>query len=923
MVRSKLALIVLGISLLFLVGVGFSRSELPRIPDRITPTQLRCEYAVNPLGVDAKQPRFSWLLESSQRGQMQSGYHILVASSKEKLAAGIGNKWDSLKVTSEKSVNITYEGTGLSGGEKCCWKVRCWDKDGKASSWSAPAWFEMGLLKQSDWQGEWIGAERNVSSPLLRKEFVIPKEVKKARVYISGLGWSELYINGRKVGDNVLDPAATEYHKHTLYVTHDVTDMLNKGANAAGVMLGNGWFSEPGMPVYGDSPRLLMQINIEFADGTGMNIKTDRTWKVSAGPITRNDIWGGETYDARLEKSGWAKAGYDDSAWANALVKEEPGGEMVSQLMPAIKVNKTIRPVKLTNPEPGIYVYDMGQLFGGWARLHVKGQKDTKVTIKYSARVFKDSGLVDKRRHRRGNESDNYILKGEPQGEVYEPRFTYHPVRYVQIEGYPGEPTLDDLQGRVVHSGIDMSGDFWCSNPLLNKIHQNVVWTFTNGLFGIPLDCLHREHWAWTDPATITGSLYPRKFMPLFWTKWLRDIKDSQFDDGAVPVIAPTYRIEGHRKKNRVDAAWGGNYPLLVWYLHEYYNDNRILREHYDSIKKWLDYLTCTADNYLVTSGVYGDHMLPGAEPGKEQFISKETPRPLVWTAYYYRGAYVFSQMAGILGKSDDAEHYGVLAENIAGAFNRKWLNTETRQYATGSQTSNLLPLALGIVPKANKKAVMQNVLRDIVEKYNGHLHTGNSGTTCMIDTLTEHGYGDVMYKVATTMTYPGWGYMVAQGATTIWEMWGLGKGAESMIMWATIDEFFYEDLAGIRGPDYYGPRCMPGGFRQIEIKPYILGDLKSAKASVKTVHGIVSSEWKKRDNCLTLVVSIPVNSRAKVAVPTMGLQNVSITEGGKSVWKADGFVKGVPGITAGSKASQYVTFDVGSGSYSFRLTRE
>jgi len=683
------------------------------------------------------------------------------------------------------------------------------------------------------------------------------------------------------------------------------------------VMLGNGWYSEPGRLKYGDSPRLLMQMNVEFIDGTAASIKTDQTWRASGGPITRNDIYGGETYDARLARPGWAAPGYDDSGWKQAVIREGPRGKLQSQLMPAIKVNKTIEPVKLTSPKPGVYVYDMGQLFGGWVRLRVKGPKGVKVAIRYAARLFKDSGLVDKRRHRAGNETDFYILSGDPKGEVYEPRFTYHPVRYVQIEGYPGKLTRGDLAGRVVYSAVDMSGDFHCSNALLNRIHRNVVWTLTNGLFGIPLDCLHREHWAWTDPATVAGSLYPRKHMPLFWTKWLDDIADAQHPNGAVPDIAPSY------PGGRSDPAWGGNYPILVWYLHQYYADTRILRRHYAGMTRWIDYLGTIADGCIVTKGHYGDHMLPGKSPGREEFISRETPRALVWTGYYYRGASVVAKAAEILGKADDAKRYSRLAEKIKRAFNSKWLNEEANRYATGSQTANLFPLALGIVPEANRRGLVENIVRDIMVKRGGHLHTGNTGTTCMIDTLAEHGQGEVMYRVATARTYPGWGYMVKQGATTIWEAWGLGSNAESMIMWATIDEFFYNDVAGIKGPDYHGPGYMAGGFRRIHIKPHLLGDLTSARASMRTVRGVVSSSWTRTDKTVTLDVCIPVGSEAGVSVPTAGLDRVTVAEGGRVIWAKGSYVGPAAGITGGRRSAGYVTFDVGSGSYSFKLTPE
>jgi len=883
--------------------------------------ELKCEYAVNPLGIEVAQPRFSWVLETSRREEMQSAYQILVASSEEKLRADTSDLWDSGKVISDQSVNVAYEGSTLASGENCWWKVRCWDKDNQASAYSPPATFEMGLLTESDWEGEWIGADASIPAPLLRKEFEIAKKVKRARVYISGLGWYELFINAEKVGDHILDPAMTDYHKRVLYIAYDVTDLLQKGSNAVGVVLANGWYSEhSGKKVglycesYGDSPRLLMQMNVEFVDGSTASIKTDQTWKVSGSPINPTGLYGGEIYDARLEKFGWAATGYDDSGWDGAVIKGSPGGKLESQLLAAIKVNKTIAPLKVTNPKPGVYVYDMGQLFGGWVRLKVKGPRGTKVTIKYSDRIFEESGLVDMRRHPTPEETDFYILKGDSE-EVYEPRFTYHPVRYVQIEGYPGEPTLKDLEGRVVYSAVELTGDFHCSNPLLNQIHQNVIWTLTNELYGMPLDCLHREHWAATDPATIASTLYTRKHLPLFWTKWLGDIKNAQDKKGGVPSHAPNYY------RAPIDPAWGGNYPILVWYIHQYYGDKRILEEHYFGMKQWVDYLTSTADNHIVTKGWYGDHMLPGEAPGEEEFISTETPRPLVWTGYYYRGASIVSQAAAILGKADDAKYYSHLAENIKDAFNQKWLNQDTNQYATGSQTGNLVPLVLGLVPKAKEESVVRNIVKDIMERHDGHLHAGNVGTTCMLEALTKYGRGDIMYVVATTTTYPGWGYMVKEGATTIWENWGLGDDEKSMIMWAGIDEFFFNDLAGIKGPDYYGPGYMTPGFREIRIKPHVLGDLKYVHASIKTMRGPVSSSWKRKSNSLTLEVTLPVNSQAKVSVPKMGLENVTVEEGGKTIWKDGSYVNGTTGITDGSKSADYVTFDVGSGSYSFKLS--
>jgi len=881
--------------------------------------ETTCEYAVNPLGIDVTQPRFGWVLAAHQRGVAQSAYHVLVASSEEKLQDGVGDKWDSGKVNSDAAVNIPYAGRPLVSGERCWWRVRVWDRDGAPSVWSDHAQFEMGLLSERDWDGAWIGADASISAPLLRREFGVAQQVNQARVHVSGLGWYELYLNGHKVGDHVLDPATTDYAKRVLYATYDVTDLLKAGQNAMGAMLGNGWFCEPGWEhQYGDSPRLLVQLNVEYVDGSRTSVVTDGTWQWASGPILNNNLYGGETYDARLEQAGWNSVGYDAAEWCAAEDKTGPGGVLRSQQMPPIKVNQTLRPVQLTKPKPGVYVYDFGQLFGGWARLRVKGARGTQVTIKYSARIFEDTGLLDKRRHKQGNETDTYTLSGDSAGETYEPRFTYHPVRYVQIEGYLGELTLDDLDGRVVHSSVDLTSSFECSNPTLNRIHQNVVWTVRNGLFGIPLDCLHREHWAWTDPATIASSLYPRIHMPLFWTKWLEDIKDAQLENGAVPDFAPNYL-----RREDPDAAWGGNYPLLVWYLHQYYGDRRLLEEHYAGMKRWTDYLRSIAEGHLIVDGHYGDHMLPGEAPGKEEFISTETPPSLVWTGYYYGAACIISRAAEVLGRDDDATQYAGLAEQIRNAFNAKWFDSVTGLYAAGAQTANLFPLVLGMVPTAHEQAVVDNIVRDIVEKYDSHLHTGNTGTTCLIDALAEYEQGDLMYRIATQPTYPGWGYMVEQGATTIWESWSLQSNvgdSESMIMWASIDEFLYNDLAGIKGPDYHGPTYRPSGFHEVHIEPHLVGDLQHASASTKTVRGVISSSWKRDSRSLSLEVTIPVNSRARVSVPMMDLGNVTITDGSEIIWKDGTFVSGARGITSGSRGTSCVTFDVGSGTYHFQL---
>ena len=887
----------------------------------LTPTDLRCEYLENPLGIDRIPPHLSWSLESKKRGSRQTAYRILVAESEEGILAGEGIMRDSGKIESDQTSHVSYEGGTLQSRKKYWWKVQVWDEEAQSIGFSPPATFVTGILNQTEWKARWIGADKEISSPLLRKELALDGIVTSALAYFSGIGWSELYINGAKVGDRVLDPAHTDYHKSIVYVTHDITELLVEGDNVIGIMLGNGWFSEPGWShPYGDSPQALLLLDITYLDGRSVTIKTDSTWKTSPGPITQNDLWNGEVYDARLEQLGWAETGFDDSSWEPVSIKDRSRGVIKSQLMPPIRVNQTMKPLELHNPQPGVFVFHFGQLFGGWVRLRAKGPAGTEITVKYSARLDADSGLLDVHRHEKGSVSDTYIMKGEGKGEEYEPRFTYHPVRYVQIEGYPGTPTLEDVEGCVVYSSVDLSGGFSSSNPLLNKIHKAVLWTVTNGLFGLPLDCLYREHWAWIDPATITGNLFPRKFMPEFWVKWLEDIRESQFENGGVPDVAPNYW-----QRTQEDPAWGGNYPILVWYLYRYFGDKRILEEHYQGIKKQVEYLETMAENLLLVEGHFGDHMLPGSEPGTEEFISSETPRSLVWTGYFYRAAIVMAEAARVLGKEQEADHFGELAEQIRDAFNKEWLNGQKGVYATGSQTANLFPLALGIVPEETRDILVRNTVDDIYNKYDGHHHTGNTGTTCMLTTLSDYDNGEALYDVVTVETYPGWGYMIAEGATTIWEGWSLGAkagNAESMIMWATIDEFFYNDLAGIKGPKYYGPDSFDTAFGTIDINPFIPDDLDHAGAHIKTISGQVSSKWKKTKEGLTFDVLIPPNTAANVTVPILDIGNPVIQEAFTTVWKEGSFVPGVGGISGAEKldGKKAVSFSLSPGYYRFSV---
>lgn len=898
---------------------------------RIFASQLRCEYTKNPLGLDTKQPRFSWTLTSLQRGQMQTAYQILVASSLEKLTMERGDKWDSGKLDSDQSVNVVYQGKALASGERCWWEVRVWDKDGKASIFSEPATFEMGLLKQSDWQGQWIEAAQHISAPLFRRDFTISGDIKRARAYISGLGWNEFYINGEKVSNHVLDPATTYYNNdqpfeldsRVLYATHDVTGYLHKGQNAMGVILGNGWYSNDygdlgefiiGRQSFGDRPILLIKMDIEYTDGRVESIVTDDNWRVSNGPITANEICLGEDYDARLEKVGWDSPGYNDYKWNKAVVADPPSGKLVSQIMPAVMVMKTLKPVKITQPTEGVYIYDFGQHFSGWTRLRVEGPRGTKVTIRHAGLLY-DDGRIDTRNQREeAKQTDTYILKGEGT-EEWEPRFTLHGFRYAEITGFPGTPTLINLEGRFAYNGVETSGSFECSNNLLNQIHSNVCWTFMSSLQGIPQDAAERpERVAWLGDTGFVLEDYLYNFSTvLFWTKWLDDIKDSQKHNGDIPVVSPP----NWRNNYKMWPDWKSTYPLVVWYLYQYYSDERVLATHYEGIAKLVEFLGTKADNYVINEGL-GDHMEPDRAAGYCNFAPTRTPAKVTSTGFYFFDTWILAQSAKVLGNTEDYKRYSALADNIRKAFNETFLNNETNQYATGSQTANAMSLHLGLVPKERQEAVLKNLVDDITIKNEGHLSTGIIGTNALVQALGDLGRADVMYEIATKTTFPSWGYTISKGATTIWESFELNSQkpyvtSVNMKMFGTIDKFFYKDLAGIGLGDI--------GFKEITIRPCIVGDLTYAKASLKTVRGLIAVDWKRADRSVEMKVTLPPNSLGKVSVPKLQMENVTITESGNTVWKDGLYVGGVVGITGGCETEDYITFDVGSGFYLFQLS--
>jgi alpha-L-rhamnosidase len=878
------------------------------------PASLKCEYLTDPLGIDVRQPRFSWVLAHTERGQGQTAYQVHVATSASLLSQEKPDQWDSGKVASEESTQIVYAGKALESGRTYYWRVRTWDKAGSVSPYSAAARFEMGLLSPGEWKGQWIGGNK-----LLRKEISIPSAIKRARAYVTALGYYELRLNGEKVGKNVLDPGWTTFEKRHLYTTCDVTSHLRPGANAVGVMLGNGWavmdkrFGAPIVTPY-TSPALLLQLNIELDDGKQLSVVSDTTWKTGESPIVSDSIFDGEVYDARRESPGWDRAGFSDSTWAAAQVMKPAGGVLSAQMMPPIRVIDTLVPVKIMNPQPGIYVYDLGQNISGWARLKVKGPRGAAVRMRFSELAY-DNGMINRENIRRAKAEDTYILRGEG-AEVYEPRFTYHGFRYVEVTGFPGTPSLDSIRGRLVHTAVEPTGSFVSSNPTLNAIQKIIRWGQRTNLHSVQTDCPQRdERMGWMGDLQTTAEEAMMNFdMAAFYTNTMQNIRDIQGADGTVTDTVP------HKYGSRpADPAWGTAYPQLCWFMYEQYGDRRMLEESYEGIKRYVEFLKSRAPDHILRFSYYGDWVAVERTPG--EYVS---------AYFYYNDVNILRKMAEALGKTADAQAYAQLAAQIKEAFNREFLNGKTANYANGTQTANAMALFRDLAPDSAKGAVQSNLTQDVLYEHDSHLTTGFIGAKILFPALTKMGRSDLAYDVATQTTYPSWGYMIANGATTLWELWqnkvGPSMNSHNHPMLGSIGSWFYQALGGIN----VDPRAP--GYRGILIRPQIVRDLTSVSATVETLRGPVTSSWTHTPGIVTLEVTVPVGSIAQVVIPKddeMG--DVVVREGDRVVWEKGKFVPGTPGVISGKEGAEPISFlaptkeaislEVGSGQYSFKLT--
>ncbi len=1039
----------------------------------LRPSALRCEYRTNPIGVEAAQPRLTWILTSKQRAQKQTAYQVLIASTSRLVSQNNADLWDSGKVPTDQSAHIVYAGKPLRTGQQAYWKVRVWDKSGGVSSYSRIARWEMGLLETTDWRAQWIGQrgtgnafagahngfhsqfasvadtekwvqidlgkpqrfeairlfptrpfdfhadlpgtfypvrfrvetsdsedfaapklilDRTVSdianpgtdapqyactptearyvrltatrlrvredryalalaemqvlsgnaniamhapvtasdsietndwltknltdgdltshaalateTPYFRKEFVTSRSIARARIYATAQGLYICYLNGKRIGNDVFTPGDTDYHKRIQYQTYDITGRLKKGNNAIGVVLGDGWYCGhvglAGRRQYGDHPHALIQVKLDYTDGTSETVVSDETWKSSAGPIRTNDLLDGEEYDARREMGGWSKPGFAATDWQPVEATPLTSVALVAQYAPTVQHVLTLKPKTIAEKPAGAYIFDLGQNMVGWARLKVNGAAGQKVRLRFAEMLNPDGSLYTTNL-RGARATDYYTLKGGGV-ETYEPSFTFHGFRYVELTGFPGVPDKSAITGIVVSSAVPQTGTITCSNPLVNQLQSNIQWGQRGNYLEIPTDCPQRdERLGWMGDAQIfIRTACFNSDVATFMTKWTQDVVDAQSPEGGFSDVTP-------RVGDMSDGApaWGDAGVIVPWTIYQCYGDTRLIAERYPAMAKWIEYIRSENPDMLWrkrSNNNFGDWLN----------VDADCPRDVLATAYFAYSTRLMSKMAAALGKTEDAERYEALFQQIKTAFNGAFVAPDGR--ITGdTQTCYVLALRFDLLPESLRADAAKRLVTDIIDKRKGHLSTGFLGVGYLNPTLTQAGSLDVAYRLLQNDTYPSWGYSIRQGATTIWERWDgwtkekgfqdPGMNSFNHYSLGSVGEWLYHTVAGIDlDPDH-------PGYSHILLHPRPGGGLTYAAATYDSLHGKIVSDWKIADGILRWHVVIPANTTATVSVPTA--DTASVEEGGRSAASAFGvhFLRSEPG---------FAIYEVGSGDYTF-----
>ena len=918
--------------------------------------RLTCEYRTNPLGIDVKTPRFAWQLTAERRGARQIAYRLLAASNMALLEQYEGDLWDSGRIESDQSVHLAYAGKALASRQRVYWKVLVWDDAGAVAE-SGTAWFEMGLLQREDWTATWIegsltgGARSTIPVPLLRRPFQLPAPVVSARLYATALGVYECSLNGQRVGDDVFTPGWTDYPKRIQYQVYDVAHLLQEGENVLGALLGDGWavgfIGLGNRQFYVDKPALLAQLEIALADGQRLTIVSDGSWKHQYGPILESDMFMGEAYDARLELPGWDRPGFDDQGWLEVTERAAPGALLVATYGPTVKRIQEFMPIG----EPVVkgdlnnrrVILDMGQNMVGRVRLKGTAPAGTTVVLRF-AEVLKPNGYLYTDNLRDARATDVYTFKGDGE-EVWEPRFTFHGFRYVEVKGYPSEVTRDTVTGIVLHSAMEQTGDFESSDALVNKLQHNILWGQKGNFLDVPTDCPQRdERLGWTgDIQVFARTAAFNMDIAGFMTKWARDVIDAQHESGAVPPVVPSV-ISGHTDGG---PAWADAAIICPWTIYLCYGDRHILEEQYDTITRFMHFVLETSPGYIRCAPEYegwrgfGDWLS----------INAETPRDLIGTAFLAYDARLMAQIAEVLGRFEDAETYRLLFDEVKQAFAERFLkgsNTSANHVTvsrpdiehadavsrgnapvidaapvtsevfntdlfTPQQTAYVLALHFDLLPANVRPLAVAELVADI-ERRDMHLSTGFVGAPYLPHVLSDNGELETAYALLHQTTWPSWLYSVTKGATTIWERWDgwteergfqdPGMNSFNHYAYGSIGAWLYQTVAGIE-VDPANP-----GYKHTYIRPQPGGELTSARASLQTAYGLLESQWRLENDVFHLDVTVPVNTTATVTLPNTQVETV--TENGQALEQASG-------ISNIRQEGGAVSFDVVSGRYAFR----
>jgi len=919
---------LLGVTMLVCCARGSESASQPRPSGSGLPADgrdrtlaadgLTCEYLVDPLGIDVVKPRLSWLLTPGPRGRRQSAYQILVSSSPENLRKDRGDLWNPGKIKSDQSTFVTYDGRFLTSGMRCFWKVRVWDQQDRPSPWSSPARWSMGVLQESEWHARWIGLPRPAGVkegtplpfPWFRKTFELKQKPRQATAYVNAQGYYELFINGRKVDDHVLAPAVSDFSKRNLYVTHDVTNYLVPGTNCVALWLGRGWYVRGHPGVIHDGPLVRAQMDISLPDGSLTRVGTDAAWKARQSPITplgRGTAfgdYGGERYDARMELPGWNTAGLDDSNWRQAQLFPPPQAATVAQMVQPNRIIQTVKPVKVQETAPGVYLVEMERNLTGWFELRIPPDMTSGSMVKLEFGDLPPSPT----RFQTYNQRDEVILKGGA-GQSFCSRFNYHAFGWVRITGLPRAPALEDMKGYLIHTAYEPAGEFECSNDLMNRIYRTVNWTFRClSLGGYVVDCPHRERLGYGGDAGTsletgmfsfaTGALY---------NKWTADWRAAQHPEtGDLPYTAPHYQDQGGG-----GPMWSGFCVTLPWQLYLQYGDQRVLETNYPAIQKWLAFAESKTQGHILKFyksygmsmpqwNYLGDWVAP-RRAGQPDIARDPASAEFINNLHYLYTLDLASRISAILGKKDDAARYADRAATLRRVLHERFYNAASRVYVGGQQPYLAFPLLTGVVPPDLRQPLQQTLEETILVKNGGHIDAGMHGAYFLLKHLMEEDRNDLIYTMASQTDYPSWGHMLAQGATTMWESWsGASRIHDTLI---SIGSWFIQGIGGIR-IDEQSP-----GFRRFVIEPAVVGDLTFARASYKSPYGQVVSNWRIENGVLHLDVSVPPGTAAAVHIPAAS--PAAVTEGGRPANQS-------PGVQSAGIKNGKALFEVGPGQYAF-----